>query len=190
MVSKSGGKSLQITCRSKILQKGCHCLHILCGSKISSKLLQLSVSEINAFFSFYPEIKVGCQKLWSNDFVKNSPVDSAYITQIFKMVAKSGGKTLGQKVASRLCIYPVGQIFCQNLSLLLRFQDKCIFAEMQKFMMASKIGRKAIFGEKSLADSGDTLWVQKSHSVSEINMFFVFKTEIRDGLQKSQENQI
>ena len=32
------------------------------------------------------------------------------------------------KVANRLCRYPVGQKFCQNRSILLRFRDKHVFA--------------------------------------------------------------
>ena len=50
------------------------------------------------------------------------------LTQKFKMAAKIGGKTFLQKVASRLCIYPVGQKFCQNRSISLHFQDKRVFA--------------------------------------------------------------
>ena len=50
------------------------------------------------------------------------------------------------------------------------------------------------FWEKSEADSADTLWVKNfveialSPSVSEINMFFAFNTEIQDGRQKWREN--
>ena len=41
-------------------------------------------------------------------------------TQKFKMAAKSGGKAIfdkGHQYSSRLCIYPVGQKFCQDRSI-------------------------------------------------------------------------
>ena len=41
----------------------------------------LTVSEINELFAFYPEIKFGRQKWWANNFIENSPVDSAYTLQ-------------------------------------------------------------------------------------------------------------
>ena len=68
--------------------------------------------------------------VWVKNFVEIAPALSVseinaflHFTQKLRLAANSG-----QKVASRPCIYPVGQIFCQNCSLLLRFQDKCIFA--------------------------------------------------------------
>ena len=50
------------------------------------------------------------------------------------------------------------------------------------------------FWEKSPVDSPDNLWVKNfveialSCSISEINGFFVFNTEIQDGHQKWREN--
>ena len=46
----------------------------------------------------------------------------------FAIFAKSGGKTVFGKVASRLWTYPVGQIFRRNRSISLRFRDKRVFA--------------------------------------------------------------
>ena len=83
---------------------------------------------------FNAEIQDGHQKREIN-FCEKSPVDSAdtlwvknfveialsrsvskintflRLTQKFKMAAKSGGKTIFQKVASRLCRHPEGQKF-------------------------------------------------------------------------------
>ena len=50
------------------------------------------------------------------------------------MAAKSGGKIFFDKVASRLCSYPMGQKFCRNHSISLRFWNKRVFvfnAEIQ-----------------------------------------------------------
>ena len=45
-------------------------------------------------------------------------------TQKFKMTPKSGRKGFFRKVASRPCIYPVGQKFRRNRSISHRFQEK------------------------------------------------------------------
>ena len=50
-------------------------------------------------------------------------------TQKFKMM----GKCLLGKVTSRFCIYPMGQKFCQNRSISLRFRDKCVFVFNTEF---------------------------------------------------------
>ena len=84
---------------------------------------------------FYAEIQNGQQKWLENDFWEKSPVDSAdnlrvknfmeialsrsiseingllRFTQKFKMAAKSGGKTIFVKRASRLCRYPADKKF-------------------------------------------------------------------------------
>ena len=79
---------------------------------------------------------------------------------------------LGQKIGSRLCIYPVCQIFCQNHFLLLHFQDKCIFAVYAEIQDGPQKWQENNFGEKSLADSGDTLWVKKFHRNCSILLCF------------------
>ena len=99
---------------------------------------------------FAQKFKMPTKKWRENDFCKMSPVHSAdtlwvqnfvkialsrtvseinvllRFTQKFKMAAKSGGKAIfSRKVASRLCIYPVGPKFRRNLSISHHFQDKC-----------------------------------------------------------------
>ena len=69
-------------------------------------------------FAFYAEIQDGRQK-WRE-------------------------KVLLQKVASRLCRYPVGQKFRRNLSILL---SETLFLVLRKFKMAAKSGGKTIFGK-------------------------------------------
>ena len=125
-------------------------LQIPCGSKISSKSLYLAPFLINMFLR---------------------------LRQKLKMAAKSGGKTIFGKVASRLCRYSRSQKFCRNCSISLRFQDKHIFA----FYTEIKDGRqkwwKNDFLGKLTEDSQDTPWVKNfveialSHSVSEMNSF-------------------
>ena len=55
------------------------------------------------------------------------------------------GKQFLLKVASRLFIYPEGQKFHRNRSILHCFKDKCFLRFMQKLKMATKSGRKVIF---------------------------------------------
>ena len=70
-------------------------------------------------FALYAKIQDGCQKWQESDFC--------------------------EKVASRLCIYLVGQKFRQNRSITHRFRDKFFKRFMQKFKMATKNGGKVIF---------------------------------------------
>ena len=58
-----------------------------------------------------------------------------------------------QKVASRLCRYPVGQKFCRNHSISLRFRDKLVFAFYAEIQDGHQKWRENIFLEKSLIDS-------------------------------------
>ena len=103
-------------------------------------------------FAFYAENKAGRQKCQENNFGENLPADSAdalraknfvkialahsvfeintflhFIQKIHDGRQKIQGKRFWQKVASRLCIYPVGKKFCQNHSSSLCFRDKHIF---------------------------------------------------------------
>ena len=123
---------------------------------------------------FYTEIQDGRQKWQENIFCEKPPVDSADTLPVKNFVkialfrsiseintflcliqaAKSGGKMFFlRNNASRLCIYPAGQKFCQKRSILLHF------------------------GEKSPVDSADILRVKNyveialSRSISEINAF-------------------
>ena len=95
-----------------------------------------------------------------------------------------------RKVASRLCRCPMGQKFCRNRFILLRFQDKCVFAFKAQIQDGRQKWRENDFWEKSPVDSADTLWVKNfveitlSRSVSEINAFY---TEIQDAHQKLRE---
>ena len=115
--------------------------------------LSRSVSEINAFLHF---------------------------TQKFKMAAKSDRKRFSGKVASRRCRYPAVQKFCQNHSILLRFQDKGFLDFMQKFKMATKSGGKTSFQNSRQQPI--------SSPISKINAFLHF-TPIQDGHQKWQEKE-
>ena len=96
------------------------------------------------------------------------------------------------KVASTLCRYPVGQKFRQSPSISLHFRDKRIFAFNAEIQDGRQKLRENQFGEKLLMDSEDSLWVKNfveiavSRSVSELNVFSPFYTEIQDGRQ--QEN--
>ena len=82
-----------------------------------------------------------------------------------------------QKVASRLSKYPVGQKFCQNHSISLRFRDKQVFAFKAEIQDGCQKWREYNFWEKSPVESADTLWVKnfveitQSCSISKINAF-------------------
>ena len=97
---------------------------------------------------FYTEIQDGRQKWQENIFCEKPPVDSADTLPVKNFVkialfrsiseintflcliqaAKSGGKMFFlRNNASRLCIYPAGQKFCQKRSILLHFGDKHLF---------------------------------------------------------------
>ena len=94
-------------------------------------------------------------------------------TQKFKMAAKSGGKKILQKVASRLHRHPGRPKFRPNRSILLRYQDKLVFAFIVEI--------QDDFCKKLPVDFADTLWVKifgkiaLSRSVSEINVFLHFQ---------------
>ena len=98
------------------------------------------------------------------------------------MAAKSGGKMILGKVASRLCKYPVGQKFRQ---IAFRFQDKHVFAFKAEIQNVPQKWRENHFWEKLPVDSVDTLWVKNfveialSHSVSEINTFLRFMQKFK-----------
>ena len=87
----------------------------------------------------------------------------------------------------------MGQKFCRNRSITLRFQDKRVFAFKAEIQDGQK-WRENNFWEKVAVDSADTLQFKNfveialSHSVSEINAFFSFYAEIQDGRQKWQKN--
>ena len=93
------------------------------------------------------------------------------------MAFKSGRKTIFQKIASRLCIYPAGQKFCRNPSISLYFQDKRVFVFNAEIQDGRQKWWESDLYKKSPVDSAGTLWVKNfveialSHPVSEINMF-------------------
>ena len=160
---------------------------------------------IRVFFAFYAK----SHDSWEIDFWEKSPVDSAdtqwvknfveialsrsvfeinpylHLMQKFKMATKSGGKRFLEKVASRLCTYPVGKEFRRNRSISLRFRDKCFFAFYAETQDGWQKCRKNNFRKKSPVDSADTLRIKNfveialSHSVSEINAFLRFTQKFK-----------
>ena len=80
---------------------------------------------------------------------------------------KVPGKRFLQKVASRLCRYPVGQKFCQNRSLLLHFQYECIFVFNTEIQDGRQKWRENVFFfcEAMPEDSADSLRL-KNRSIS------------------------
>ena len=73
---------------------------------------------------------------------------------------KVAGKRFLQKIASRLYRYPVGQKFCQDRSISLRFRDKHIFVFNTEIQDGRQRWRENVFFCKiKPIDSADTLWV-------------------------------
>ena len=75
----------------------------------------------------------------------------------------------------------MGQKFCRNHSISLRFRDKLVFVFKAEIQDGRQKCWKNDFCEKSPVDSANTLWVKNfveialSRSVSEINVFpFMF----------------
>ena len=132
-------------------------------------------------FVFNTEIQDGRQKWRENDVCKKSSVDSSdtlrvknfveitlsrsiieinvflRLTQKFKMAAKSGGKMILRKVASRLCRCPASQNFHRNYSISLRFRDKCVFvfSALRKIVTFNKSLRSQPFYIGSLPKVND-----------------------------------
>ena len=106
--------------------------------------------------------------LWVKNVVKIALAHSIseingilHFTQKFKMAAKSGGKKrFLQKLASRLCRYPVGPKFRQNCSSSLCFRDKCVFAFYTEIQDGRQKWGGNNFWRKSPVDSADTLQVK------------------------------
>ena len=129
------------------------------------------IPKINAFFHFTQKFKMATKKWRQSDFCKMSPVHSAdtlwvqnfvkialsrtvceintflRFTQKFKMAAKSGGKAIFFK----LPVDSADSLWVQNfveIALSCTVSEISVFALlnfMQKFKMAAKSGRKAIF---------------------------------------------
>ena len=102
------------------------------------------------------------------------------------MVAKSGGKTFFLKNnASRLCRYPVGQKFCRNRSISLRFRDKHALAFYTEIQDGRQKWQENNFLEKSSVNSANTLWVKNfveialSRSVCEIKVFLCLRQKFK-----------
>ena len=108
-----------------------------------------------------------------------------HFTQKFKMAAKSGRKIFLRKVASGLYKYPVGQKFCRNRFISLRFRDKHIFLFKTEIQDGRQKWRENNFWEKSPVDSADTLWIENFveialfRSISEINSFLRFMQKFK-----------
>ena len=118
-------------------------------------------------FAFHAEIQDGHQKWRENDFCKMSPVQSADTMQVQNFVKIALSHTVSE------------------MNALLRFT--------QKFKMATKSGRKAIFAKKSPVDciypvgqkiSAKSLY----HTPFPREVFLTFHAEIQDGHQKWQES--
>ena len=95
---------------------------------------------------FYEKIQDGgktisdkeCQKtLWAKNFVKIPLSQEINVkklfTKNFKMTTKNGRKTIFGRTMQDDHVYPGGQKFCQNRSILHCFQDECIFAFYTEF---------------------------------------------------------
>ena len=100
----------------------------------------------------FVEIALSCSVSDINRFLR--------LTQKFKTAAKSGRKTIFWKIASRLCRYPVGQTFCRNRSISLRFQDKQVFVFNAEIQDGCQKWQENDFCEKLPIDSADTLGVK------------------------------
>ena len=105
------------------------------------------------------------------------------------------GKRFLGKVASRVCIYPVGQKFHRSRSISLRFRVKWVFAFNAEIQGGRQKWWKNDFCEKPPVDSADTLKVKNfveialPRSISEINAFLrftqKFKMVTKSGEEKS-----
>ena len=112
--------------------------------------------------------------------------------RISRWPLKVVGKQLLRKVASRLCIYPVGQKFRWNCSISHCFWDKCTFAFYAEIQEGHQKWRESDFCLKLPVDSPYTLRTKNlveialSHTVSKISVL-TFHAEIQDGRQKWRE---
>ena len=81
------------------------------------------------------------------------------------------------KITSTLCRYPVGQKFCRNRSILLRFQDKRLIVFNAEIQDGCQKWQENNIWEKSVVDFAATLWVKtfveitQSRSIFEISGF-------------------
>ena len=156
--------------KTRLVKRHKYSLEIPCGLKVLSKSLYPATFRDKLIFRFYAEIKDGHQKLRENDFLR--------------------------KVTSRHFRYPVGQKFCQNRSISLRFQNKLVFMFYAEIKDGRQMRRENEFGEKSPVEFADTTWVKSfvqitpSCSLSEINLFLRFYAEIQDIRQKRWENKV
>ena len=126
-------------------------------------------------------------------FCENSPVDSADTLGVKNFVKITLSHSVSEintflrenvfwrKFVSTLSRYPVGQKFCQNRSISLRFRDKHIFAFNPEIQDGRQKWRERFFCEKLTVYFAETLWVKNfveialPRSVSEINAFLFFQ---------------
>ena len=73
------------------------------------------------------------------------------------MATKWREKEFWEHLPIRLCIYPVGQIFCRNHSSSLCFQNKRVFAFYAEIQAGCQKWRENNFGENLPVDSPYTL---------------------------------
>ena len=107
------------------------------------------------------------------------------LCRISRWPPKVVGKQFLRKVSSRLCRYPVGQKFCRNHSILLRFRVKHIFLFNTDFQDSWQQWSENVFCEIMPVDSADTLRVKNfveiapSHFISKINTFLHFTQKFK-----------
>ena len=101
------------------------------------------------------------------------------------MAAKNCGKVTFGKIASRLCLYPVGQEFRRKCPISNRFRDKCFFAFYGEIQDGRQKWRESDFWKKSPVDSAYAPWAKnfveivRSHTVSEINVLWCFRQKFK-----------
>ena len=101
------------------------------------------------------------------------------------MVAKSSGKVIFTKDPSILFIYPVGQKFRRNRSILHHFRDKYTFAFYAEIQDGRQKWWESDFSLKSPVDFSHTLWAKNfaeialSCTVSKINALLHFTQKFK-----------
>ena len=103
------------------------------------------------------------------------------------------GKRFWQKIASRLCRYPVGQKFRRNRSSSLRFRDKEVVAFYAEIQDGHQKWRENKFCKTLTVASADTLWVKNfveislARSVSVINTLLRFTQRFKMATKSSRK---
>ena len=106
----------------------------------------------------------------------------AFNAEIQDGLQKWRGKQFLRKFTSRLCRYPVDQKFCRNRSILLRFQDKHVFAFNAEIQDGRQKWQENNFCEKSPVDPTDTqrLLRKENADPAETLLPYTNKRRLRD----------